>query len=890
MNQHARILMLALAVSSAGLAGCDRFKSEDKSPPYIVRVQLIDAAAFTAQPVIAGDFTRGAVPKPITFMNVPQNFATFRIDLSKPIDGSFVKANPVNVTSTTAPYCGSSPNVTLTVTPPPTTPPTPPVVLFAPTMGVCYNPSGLNANITVTVGFQTCAGIEPVPTLEPMATYTISGTGLKDMQGQPLPDFQVDVTAADFTVTGARVAKTYVVDPDTKLVRGDTFEDITGATPPADVPAGYIDAGSLQTKPTATEVVTTYQNPYFFVSPRVGLGVTPIMGVDEAFGAVVDVSFTSYMCATGYEILCGAGGGGDFSGVSLFDGDPAASSTTWTRVPTQILGDDGFPDTSGILRQHLVSRIPLEDGRQYVAAVPPASFVDFNYADWANTAGLSAGTGITATFKTPAPAAGPRVVWQGPYTTASTLPLQYPSLDPALVSAYGGWPFVGIAASEPLTAGTVTLAETGAGTPISRTAGTPGSAWSADLRGRTVAFEEKDTLPLTPGATYTVSATGLAVSGGLTVPSAVSYTFKTLPFDVDPSFPGFYGNPLALKEYSDRRNVLVGTFAKNAGNAGTQYKGAASVYGMRVPAAVAYDAAAAPVATLPNEGITIQPVTGTGASVQLYEGSPAADGTPPTTSVAGSGGYLLLDLTDAWKTNPVLGTPLYPGSFLAFMPTNPLKNGQAYTLVAKVVLAGSAAGTAPTQLVLPFSTTPLRVLSVRGSKLYPGYGGGPTDVQARTASIRTGTRDVVMVASTDAAAATRSLFVRTSGVPVPGTYADYTSPNATTDPILLYRQDPLTKAQTLVPIKVQDYLATTGFIQVNPLSDADITSTTQYTLAVTTNLKFQEFNADGTPAAALNAAPYSVVFTTADQKVDPITGAYPTTPLTPAMCGLTAFP
>lgn len=839
MNQHARILW-AVAIAVTATTGCSRYSEPDKSPPYVVRLQAIDVAGFTHQPLTlpndkdAWAPTEGANTAPVVLDGAGINFAQFRIDLSKPVDVSkFLGANPATA-NTTAGYCK-----TITATDPATGTPyfefsaTPGTganadnPLFAPALGVCYDPSGLNPHFTVNVGYQTCAGVAPVITLEPLTSYTIKAHGIKDFAGQALPPFEITVNAADFIVNAAEVATGYHVDPDLLVGMGNQFQDITQQSPQA--PVGFLDTNGMQTTSTADQVLGAYMQPYYSGT-----------GVDKAFGAEIRLGFTSYMCYPGYEIFCE---GSSPTWQDTTDATPA-------DVAYQFLGDYGWPDSAGSMRQHVVSLIPLEDGRTYSFTTAAGDWYDFNYADWGNS------NDVTGTFTTVG--GNPRIVWQS-FTTAAPAAgagTVYPFLDPYFLHTWNSIPFLGIAANEALTAGSVTLKNLATNADVTTKTVDPlnvaAFAWSSDTRGRTVSFE---TDVLDPDTEYQVAWTGLTVAGGSIADG--SFTFRTLPVDKDPTFPGFYGTGDAVREYSSGSGFVAGGMKPNASNASAVYKGHAQLYGVRVPADLQYDATATPVVGA-GAGYAIYPAAGgADASVKLYKG--AFTGTSADVQVAGTGGIALAGGAQAF------GAGLYPGSFIGFVPGMPLQNNPVggYTLVADVYTVG---GTVAHHIVMPFSTKPASVLSFRGSILYPGVFGGPYDIYPSTYTIRTGTRDVVL-SETGAA----NLFVRTSALVDP-TQAGTYDPPSLNDPILMYRFDGTTAVQ--IPIVVT--LGSSGFFSVHPLNAGDIKPHTIYQLMATTNMKALAYGPDGTLLGTDQTpvfAPYTAKFVTADQLLcgDPTT-------------------
>ncbi|HUL58103.1 MAG TPA: hypothetical protein VLU43_02445 [Anaeromyxobacteraceae bacterium] len=940
MNQHERILLAALLVASfGGLAGCDRFKSPDKSPARIMRVQLIDAG-FTAPPFEdppQPNDTYATDTWTINLTEVPINFATFRIDFSKPLNGSFIQQSPIptNVQPTTAGLCGKSSLVKVTVNAGQS--PNYISYVYNPNFGltgpytvdaqVCYNPSGSNPNITIYPGWKACAGVESLGSLEPGATYTIeigndtTSQYLQDWDGNKLKKITLTVQAAQFKITGGAVGTAYWLDPDSRKPREQY--DANGNLAKLPFPAGggaiatpvapaWLGANGYSQSPVGGHTVGGNTNQF-------GFGA----GAKDGYGTQIDLDFSDYMCITGYEPFCWTV---DEDHLVTITGPTAADVIPYVNV-----GDDGAPpDRGGAMRSHVVPRLPLEDETTYtitpITDVNPATpstvvvglWADFNLGWWMDVEAVDPAAPFSGTFTTTAGTA--RVAWSGPLQAAvpgTGLGNQYLTLDSWLISNFTGTPFFGVAASEPLTGGTLELVAVSGPTitsPVTVTTST--ITWTQnvfdsgtgvmiqkvmDTRGRTLQLDSPG-LPLESDTVYTVNARGMTVAAGSI--ADFSYSFRTLPFDKDPTVPGFFGG-FNQAEYTSSSAAHPGVIVPNAGNVPVNFRRVVPLYAINIPAAVDYDTTAASTGRVAYSSYDylVFPFRANGGSIKLY----AQTGVNPDGSAIlgdeiplANAGYLkpfsetLGDGTDPWDPELYAGQTssdfgavrAYAGSHVGVRPAAMLDNNTAYVLVAEVFPLGTdlTASPTPKHIELPFRTIPFRVASVRATQYFPGSSTPDVDDDSEVfeelavgVTLRTGSRNIVLLSSEDQLDdgtegvdryTSRALVARVTG-PADGWGAlgnviTYDPPTAS-DAIQMYRTDKVGSVltQTQIPIVVAQWRE---WLRVYPEKTADVKPTTQYLLVLSNGIK----RTSATPGVGTIAvAPQTISFRTADQKLVP---------------------
>ncbi len=727
------VALAALALVASGLAGCDdRFRSADTSTLKVVRVVAFDNTNATNRPVVVEN------PGPTATLDaVPAELGALRVDFSRTLDGKTVQVNPGST------LCTPSSNIHVTKTS--ADPAVDPVDLTgAGATSVCYNPGGTNPNIIITLeSSPTCAGPNPnVPAnggplgIEPGATYVVTATGVKDLNGGSV-DFTVTVKGADFIASGTYYQADFgTTSGATTGLAFDTKgnKDLNGST---GVPLGKLDPKTgLYTTPTAVLTSTAYTGNY------------------QLYGTPLTIHFEGGpMCPVGYESLCGAAG---------------SAPLTVADDPGHVVDAAYVGENLNGLENHIVPRLPLESGQTYSFDVQPG-IQDVNEILNANADVPGTSAGVTATFTTEDVGAN-KVVWRWPNEGTTGV---YTTLDRTLVRRWTGQPMVGVATAKALAANAapftptgVTLAEKG-GTAV------PVTLAAGDTRNRSITFNAAtDRLSLKNDTDYTMSWTIPGTEGT----GAVS--FKTLPFGQDPNIPGFAGE---MSTFQTASVSYRGTIMNVGGSVYSSLGGKPITYFTTVTGKVAYSTAAAP---------TLYTVTGrsefsffplTGGDVKLFQGKPS-DNVPVTLAQSGyakagaSTAHPAVDPWDVPSTGAASGTLGYPGSLVGVVPSGILKPGQPYTMVANVT---PAAGGAATTITFPFSTAAFRIgTAYEGSLTYSLTGSPQQAVFSATQPLQLRTTAAVDPAtfSTTDRADGPVLVVSSDGTPIPVHLATPSSP------------------------------------------------------------------------------------------------------------------
>jgi hypothetical protein len=343
-----RALLNAALLCALAAAACDRFRGVDRGPPRILRAMAYDATT-TLPPVVTPDYPD---PSDMRLAGVPLEHARFRIEFSKPLDGSTIQLEAG------ADLCAPSPNVSLARDGAPAT------------AEVCYEPGGTSPSITISPATPTCRDGAALPgpdgTLGSGSTYVVTGTGVRDLDGHAL-DFRLTIVAAVFAPAQLLAETSYDAS-------GDVAATADVAAGPVDVPPGVLDAA------TGLFTAPTYTRPP---------GAAADAG-SHFYGTGFSALFPSLMPGPGSEVDAGI----DLARALTVGGQP---------VEVGLVADGVKRD-----RLHLVPRLPLEDGATYAIAVAPSQGGAI-----ADALGNTTATAL-GPFSFSTPAAARRVVWQYP--------------------------------------------------------------------------------------------------------------------------------------------------------------------------------------------------------------------------------------------------------------------------------------------------------------------------------------------------------------------------------------------------------------------------------------------------------------------------------------------
>lgn len=401
-----------------------------------------------------------------------------------------------------------------------------------------------------------------------------------------------------------------------------------------------------------------------------------------SYGTPIDLAFSAPVCQLeplggGLSSLCDPTGGnfyGAMPGVSLtIPGAPAGRD---------VIDCDATSDSSEGGDQdlvHLTPVLPLEDAQTYAVKL------DTTTHDM-EAAALSAA--VNASFQSAAQ--GPVWNWTSPAPGATGHPV---STDPAALQAWFGELAVGFAASrqarvDPTGAiiGATFKGPGGVDVP-----GVSDDSEAYEARGRSAVFGVvggAKKLALQNATTYTMSASGAKDVSGNAIPDA-TFSFTTVPFQQDVTFPGMVDFGQSFRPNKTNVN-LVNAY------------GTPSTYMVFLTGPASYDTAAATI------GQAIPAGTFRSDYFPLTAGSVTLTG-PTGVAVAGASGYLKFTKSGAqepWE----YATASWPGSILAFTPTQPLAHATQYTLAVTGVQ--SKTGTALPAVNVPFTTWPFVVSAV----------------------------------------------------------------------------------------------------------------------------------------------------------------------------------